>query len=346
MSIKKSNNEFNDINNLTFYQNELAKKDRQILFLQKKINSLLFNKNSLISHLENSNNKNIPSLKSISPQNNSKNKLYSSFNALQNENSLLKNKLNMNKIQNMNEQIGEKYNNTFKYKLLSAQREVENLTIMNTSKDKIIMSMQKFINNLNKEVSNGKIKLDINQIDIKTFIINLKKLEDKIIKILQKIQRPNKIPEFIIKRAKDNSIKKQKTEVSLVKRKHLYIFPFNQRNHKLNTQISVYESKNSNSFKNQNFTCQNYTKKPIKELQFTKRIGSTNTNLKENKIKLKRYLLNKKIEIYNKIPIKKHMKSLDNKMNGDNFKTINYELSFFKIPENGNDSLHRKSIDK
>ena len=172
MSIKKSNNEFDDNNNLSFYQNELAKKDKQISNLQKKINNLFFNKNSLIYQIDKSIHKNIPSLKNISPQNHyQKNKLYSSFQTSPYDNTLLlKNKLNLN------EQIGEKYNNTIQYKLLSAQREIENLTTMNTTKDKIIMNMQYFINNINKEVCNGKLNLNINNIDINTFIINLKRL--------------------------------------------------------------------------------------------------------------------------------------------------------------------------
>ena len=169
MSIKKSNNELDDINNLSFFHNELAKKDKQILKLQKKINNLLYNKNSLVSQIDKSIHRNIPSLKNISPQNNySKNRLYTSLQTLQYENSLLKNKLNLN------DQIGGKYNHIFHYKLLSAQKEIENLTTMNNTKDKIIMSLQNFINNINNIICKGKLNLDINQIDIKTFILNLK----------------------------------------------------------------------------------------------------------------------------------------------------------------------------
>jgi hypothetical protein len=346
MSIKKSNNEFDDNNNLSFYQNELAKKDKQISNLQKKINNLFFNKNSLIYQIDKSIHNNIPSLKNISPQNHyQKNKLYSSFQTSLYDNTLLlKNKLNIN------EQIGEKYNNTIQYKLLSAQREIENLTTMNTTKDKIIMNMQYFINNINKEVCNGKLNLNINNIDINTFIINLKRLEQKIIKKLKKIPKPNKIPESIIQKAKENSIRKQKTEVSLIKKKHLYIFPFNQRNNKLNTQANTNECKYyNNSFKKQNFTCQNYNKKPMKELKYIRSsTGRTNSKLKENKLKLKRYLLNKNQEIYNRVQPKKHMKSLDNKNNNENLKTItiNNEMSFSRIYDNGNGIFHKKSSDK
>jgi hypothetical protein len=175
MSLKKSNNEFDSINNESIYHTELARKDKQILILRNRINNLVLNKNSLISQFDNSKQKNIPSLKNISPKNNLsiKTKLISSIQTLKYENSLLRNKMGLTK------KIEDKYSDTIKYKLLSAQKEIDNLTIMNTNKDNIIMNMQNFINNLNNIICNGKINLNLEQIDIKTFIKNLKKLEQK-----------------------------------------------------------------------------------------------------------------------------------------------------------------------
>ena len=344
MSVQ-SINEFNDITNLSFYQSELVKKDKQILKLQNKINSLLFNKNSLVSPIDRSFKKNIPSLKSISPKNNySKNSLYSSFQTLQYDNSLLNNKITIN------DQIGEKYNNTLHYKLLSAQREIENLTTMNTIKDKIIMNVQNFINNINNVVCNGKLNLNINQLDIKTFIKNLQLLEQKIIKRLLIMPNPYKIPDSIIKTFKENSIRKQKTEVALIKKKkHLYIYPLDQRTYKINNNTNINnESKYSNhSYLKQNITNQNYIKKPNKELKLLR--SSTNRNnskIKENKIQLKRYLLNKRQELYSKTPIKKNIKSLENKRKFDDFKSINIkkEVIFSRILNNyGNGIFNKKS---
>ena len=114
----------------------MAKKDKQISILQKKINNLLLNKNSLLSHVDNSLNKkfkNIVSLKSISPQNIiTHNKLFSSLHTFKNENHKSRN------IMNLSNQIECKYSSTFKYKFLNAQKEIENLTVMNTNKDNIL----------------------------------------------------------------------------------------------------------------------------------------------------------------------------------------------------------------
>ncbi len=342
MSLKKSNNEIDKVNNKSIYQNKLARRDKTILSLQNKINNLIFNKNSLISQIDKTIKKNTPSSKNISPQNNiSNNKIYSSINTLQYENNLLRNRLNLTV------KIGDKYNNTFQYKLLSAQKEVENLTIMNANKDNIIMNMQNFLNNLNNIICNGKINLNINQLDIKTFIANLKKLEQKIIKKFKKIPKPNKLPECIFKKIKRNPIKKQNTEVSLFKKRQLYILPINTKiNNKINIQTSINDSKYSNnSFKKPNFTCQNYSKKKIRERKdITSSIGRNNSkqkkkNFKENTLKLKRYFLSKRDDI------KKHMKSLDNRYYNEYLKTINNEMSLSRLlndNSNANGGLIKK----
>ena len=345
MSIKTAQNEFNDFNESFSYRKQLAKKDKQIIMLQNKINNLIFNKNSLINQIDKSIiQKNITSLKSFSPKSNSnsiKHNFYPSFQPLQDHNSMFKKKLNLS------DKIGDKYSNTFQYKLLSAQTEIENLTIMNTSKDKIIMSMQNFINNINNVVCDGKINLNLNIIDIQTFIINLKKLEQKIMKKLNKIPKPYKISESLIKKIKDNSIKKQKTEVISGTKNKLYIIPFNQIS-KIYNQSSINESKYSNnSFQKQNFVCQNYIKKKIKEPKNIKSSSRRNNNIKENTLEIKRYLLSKKEDKYSKkINDKKYMKSLDNKYYKEYLNTINNEMSFSRIlNDNGNSkSLFNKKI--
>ena len=353
MSIKTAQNEFNDFNESFSYRKQLAKKDKQIIMLQNKINNLIFNKNSLINQIDKSIiQKNITSLKSISPKSNSnsiKHNFYPSFQPLQDHNSMFKKKLNLS------DKIGDKYSNTFQYKLLSAQTEIENLTIMNTSKDKIIMTMQNFINNINNAVCDGKINLNLNIIDIPTFIINLKKLEQKVMKKLNKIPKSFKISESLIKKIKDNSIKKQKTEVISGTKNKLYIIPFNQIS-KIYNQSSINESKYSNnSFQKQNFVCQNYIKKKIKEpknIKYSSRRNKSihkNINIKDNTLKIKKFLLSKKEEKYITIPVKKHMKSLDNKYYKEYLNTINNEMSYSRIlNDNGNNKsiLNKKFIDK
>jgi len=348
MSLIKTNNELDKLNNISLYKSELALKNKQILNLQNKINNLILNKNSLISQIDKSK-KNTPSSKNISPQNNrSNNKLYSSIQTLEYENSLLRNKLNLGT------KIGDKYRSTFQYKLLSAEKEIENLTIMNSIKDNIIMNMENFINNLNNIFCNGKINLNLNKLNLSAFITNLKKLEQKIIQKIQKIPKPNKIPESIIRKVKEIPIKKQNTEFALMKKKQLYIYPLNQRNtNKLYTQTSINDSKHSNnSLIKQNFTCQNYSKKKMKNLKeiiaLTERNNSIHkkNNLKENTLKLKRFLLSRREDIHNKRNLKKHMKSLDNRFYNDYLKTINNEMSLSRLlSDNSNGGLPKKTID-
>ena len=216
------------------------------------------------------------------------------------------------------------------------------------------MNMENFINNLNNIFCNGKINLNLNKLNLSAFITNLKKLEQKIIQKIQKIPKPNKIPESIIRKVKEIPIKKQNTEFALMKKKQLYIYPLNQRNtNKLYTQTSINDSKHSNnSLIKQNFTCQNYSKKKMKNLKeiiaLTERNNSIHkkNNLKENTLKLKRFLLSRREDIHNKRNLKKHMKSLDNRFYNDYLKTINNEMSLSRLlSDNSNGGLPKKTID-
>jgi hypothetical protein len=334
MSIKKQNNEFETINNETIYHSEIARKNKQILILKNKINNLIFSKNSLISQINNSKQNYIPSPKNISPKNNlaNKNKLKPSKRILENKNSSLSIKMGLSN------KINDKYNDTIKYKLLSAQKEIDNLTIMNTNKDNIIMIMQKFINNLNNIVCNGKINLNLEKIDIKTFIKNLNQLEQKLIsKLIKKIKsQSNKIPEDIIKEAKQNSIMKQNTQVSFVKKKDLYIIPLIKMNHikKINSNISINKStKYSNNSLNsiyQNNSNNKYNN--WKEMRCL-----TGKHKDKSNLKFRQYFLAKQ----NISPIKEKMKSLNT---DDNFKISNNEIHMKRLlTYNVNDSLFKKN---
>ena len=358
MSLKKSNNEFDKLNNISLYQNELALKDKQISHLKNKINNLILNKNSLISHLDKTiiKKKSLPSSKMISPHNNNScknNKIHSSIPRFELVKNLLTDK------HNLSVKLGDKYRNTFQYKLLSAQKEIENLTIMNANKDNIIINMQKFINNLNNIICNGKINLNLNQLDIKTFFSNLKKLEQTIIKLI-KIPKPNKIPQSsFFKKIKEKPIKKQNTEVSLIKKSKIYICPSNKRNYNNNLcrQISINDSKfSNNSYIKQNFTCQNYnySKKKIYEWNDLMNSAGGNNSLQKKKnfkdaLKFKKLFLLKRSDMYNskKGYTKKHMNSLDNKYFNDNCISNNNEMSLSRLlSDNINGGLNKNSIDK
>jgi hypothetical protein len=338
MSIKKLNNEFETINNESIYHPEIAKKDKQILTLKYKINKLILNKNSLISQINNSKQKNIKSQKKkISPKNNLAihNKLIPSIRILDNENCNLKKKMDVDN------KIKDKYNDTIKYKLLSAQKEIDNLTIMNANKDKIIMNMQKFINNLNNLVCNGKINLNLEKIDIKTFIKNLNQLEQKIISNLFKKNKSqsNKIPEGIIKDAKQNSIMKQNTEISFAKKKNLYIIPLINMKHikKINSNISINKSiKYSNNSLNSIY--QNNSNNKINNWKEMRCLTGKN---KEKSMKFRQYFLNKQNFDNSNSPIKEKKKSLKT---DEYFRITNNEIQMKNLLTiNWNDSLFKKS---
>ena len=338
MSLKKLNNEFQTINNETIYHSEIARKDKQILTLKNKINNLLLSKNSLISQINNSKHKNIPAHKTISPKNNLaiKNQLIPSIKILDNEKCISKSKMNLSN------KIKDKYNDTIKYKLLSAQKEIDNLTIMNENKDNIIINMQKFINNLNNIICNGKINLNLEKIDIKTFIKNLNLLEQKIISKLFKKNKSqsNKIPEDIIKDAKQNSIMKQKTEISFVKKKHLYIIPLINMKHikKINSHISINKSiKYSNNSLNSIY--QNNSNNKYNNLKENRCL--TGKNKDKSTLKFRKYFLTKQNFDNTNSPIKEKMKSLNT---DDYFKITNNEVHMKRLlTVNGDDSLLKKS---
>ena len=350
MSLKKSNNGFDSINNESIYHTELARKDKQILILRNRINNLVLNKNSLISQFDSSKQKNIPSLKTISPKNNLNihNKLISSIQSLKYENSILRKKMNLTK------KIEDKYSDTIKYKLLSAQKEIDNLTIMNTNKDSIIMSMQNFISNLNNIICNGKINLNLEQIDIKTFIKNLKQLEQKIVSKLQIKSKPNKIPKDIIKDAKQNSLIKQKAEISLLKKKNLFIIPLiNRRNNKRTSpHLSANKTSNfsNNSLNIHNTICQNSSKRKNKDLKEMRCL--TGRNKDKSTLELKRYFLTKQNIEISTSPIKEKMRSLDIddyfKVTNTNTKTNNSNEVYKKrvLTDNGNGSFFKKISNK
>ena len=340
MSMKNSINDDNK-NNFSFFKNQLAKRDKHILFLQKKINNLVLNKNSLLSQVDNSLNKkfkNFVSLKSISPKNIiAHNKLFSSLHTFQNENYKSRN------IMNLSNQIDSKYSSSFKYKFLNAQKEIENLTVMNANKDNIIMGIQNFLNNLNNIVCKGKLNLDLSQIDIKTFITNLKNLEIKIMAKFQKNIKPNKIPDSIIRKIKDKPIRKQKTEITLINKKNLHLIPLNKKNYKkINTQINNNRKFSNSSLNKQNYNSLNINNNKNENLNQIRNI--TGTNKEKHFLKLKKFFLNKKDEENSNTPRIDYIKEVIANHNlNENFNTKNNEITSNSfLSYNGNGILFKK----
>ena len=351
MSALKSLEDNSDLSNLSIFQIELDKKNKQILELQNKINGLIQNENNLLFQPEKSEDQsyinNLP--KNISSENNiTQNNLLSLVQMLQKENNLLKNKLNIE------QKIEDKYTNTVQYKLLSAKIEIEKLTQMNANKDNIINNLQNFVNNINKIISSGKINLDLNQIDIRTYITNLKELEQKIVSKLQNITIYKKISNSKIKKGKNSALKKQKTDLGINIRKKFYRIPLNQKknnNIKLNVKLSSNRNTfNNNSLNKRDLMSLNYNNNKnneCKDIRCTTCRNKSKRNeqfYKERKqLRLKGFLLSKPEGVYSRTPKKEHMKSLEGKYYDDYLKSINNGLAYSGLINEDDNSIFYKN---
>ena len=179
-----------NMNNLNFessqssyFYRELEKKNKQITEMQKRINNLIDEKNSLQITIQNLKTENydlgITNEKENNQMNfeyqNKINQLYQTINYLQNENTLLKNEVNKK------DKIEQNYNNTFLKKLNQSRREIDNLSVMNSIKDTILRELQDFVNELNDNIGNKlNCELDFNNDDLNTFKYNLEQIKNKI----------------------------------------------------------------------------------------------------------------------------------------------------------------------
>ena len=177
-----------------FYQ-ELDKKNKQIQELKEKVSTLLDEKtllNKTINDLREKNKQLIISeekqnQKFDTSNNNKIKELYQIINIIKQENQILKDKLN-------NQDNFEKdFNNTVKNKLTQAQRNVDNLSVLNTIKDNIILNYQEFVNKLNEIVGKKfNFILDFSNDNIETYKKNLNRIQNKVLEHLnyEKHHRP------------------------------------------------------------------------------------------------------------------------------------------------------------
>ena len=179
-----------NMNNLNFessqssyFYRELEKKNKQITEMQKRINNLIDEKNSLQITIQNLKTENydlgITNEKENNQMNfeyqNKINQLYQIINYLQNENTLLKNEVNKK------DKIEQNYNNAFLKRLNQSRREIDNLSVMNSIKDTILRELQDFVNELNDNIGNKlNCELDFNNDDLNTFKYNLEQIKNKI----------------------------------------------------------------------------------------------------------------------------------------------------------------------
>jgi hypothetical protein len=343
MSLLKLDETCDTVNNFSVYQKELNKKNKQIIELENKIKELMNNNNnnnncSHISHMtEKSNNQSQihNSSYTISFQNNiSQNHMISLIQVLQRENDILKSKLNED------QKIEDKFSNTIQFKLLSAKDEIENLKKMNTNKDNIIMAMQNFLNNINKIISNEKINLNFNQIDIKTFSNNLKELEQEIISKLHNTHRANKIPQSSNKNKinKINKVfpKKQNTETGFNLKKFYNKIPIKNEDRK--RKMCIKSSFNRNTISNMTFNkgnymcpkcCKNKNEcNDIRCLICRNKSKKSERFYKERKdLRLKGYLLTKPEGIFSRTPKKLHYKSIEGNDYNEYLQSINSSIN-------------------
>ena len=172
----------------SYFYKELDLKNKQISELKARINSLLDSKQNLQEQIENLKAKNY-SLSSNCEQETQmstiqlqkrENELINHINNLQRENAMLKMQLNKK------EGAESNFQNTIAYKLAQAQKEVDNLSVMNTYKDNILSKMEEFYNKLNN-IAGTKFNytLDDCNDDLNVYSKRMKEIEDKVIHQLQ-----------------------------------------------------------------------------------------------------------------------------------------------------------------
>ena len=168
----------------SYFYKELDLKNKQIAELKARINNLLDSKQNLQEQIENLKAKNY-SLSSNCEQETQmstiqlqkrENELINHINNLQRENSMLKMQLNKKEGAETN------FQNTIAYKLAQAQKEVDNLSVMNTYKDNILSKMEEFYNKLNS-IAGTKFNytLDYCNDDLNIYSKRMKEIEDKVI---------------------------------------------------------------------------------------------------------------------------------------------------------------------
>jgi hypothetical protein len=172
----------------SYFYKELELKNKQISELQARINILFKDKQNLQSQINELKSKNYnlsfmteQESKQSLLQNQQKELQYQSqIQKLMKENNELKQRINKEENTEMN------YQNTFTFKLSNAQKEIDNLSVMNTFKDNILYHMQEFYNRLNNLIGvKFQYELDFCNDDLNTYMSRLKEIESKVMNQLQ-----------------------------------------------------------------------------------------------------------------------------------------------------------------
>ena len=172
----------------SYFYKELELKNKHISELQSRINLLLKDKQSLSAQINElkSTNYNLSFMteqesKQSLLQNQQKESHYQSqIQKLIKENNELKQRISREDNTEMS------YQNTIMFKLSNAQKEIDNLSVMNTFKDNILYHMQEFYNKLNNLIGvKFHYELDFCNDDLNTYMKHLKEIESKVMSQLQ-----------------------------------------------------------------------------------------------------------------------------------------------------------------
>ena len=172
----------------TYFYKELDKKNKYIEDLKNRVNTLLDEKNLLNKRIQDLIEKN-NQLSIMNEQenrqldyetNNRMNELYETIKLLQQENQIIKDKLNKK------EEFEENFNNTITNKLTQGQRKVDNLSVLNTIKDNIINEYEDFVNQLNEMIGKKfNFILDFSNDNIDLYLKHLNKIKNKVFEHLK-----------------------------------------------------------------------------------------------------------------------------------------------------------------
>ena len=169
---------------ISYLYREIDKKNIQIQEYKKRITNLIDEKTYLLKQIDELKILNNQIRASSEQEYNQNFNIYKQREAafsntiqfLQNENE------NLRKNLSQKEDIEKNFNNTYNYKILIANNEIENLKMMNNENNIIINNVQNFLNNILSKADNiSNLSFDLKEIDYNLFIDNLKTLENSII---------------------------------------------------------------------------------------------------------------------------------------------------------------------
>ena len=180
---EKENFYNNHIDDFNYYFSEINKKNKQIIELKSIITDLKSTQEKFLNEIRTLQRKssNFSSInKEKTPDKKKVEKeqiLLSKIKKLQNENYILKMKINTN------EEKENIFYNNINNKLLKAERDIQLLSFENKNNNNIILAIQNFLFNINDKINSKKQGLifDLSLVDSNSFIHNLQILESNII---------------------------------------------------------------------------------------------------------------------------------------------------------------------